>query len=96
MENEAHASNDETSDVSKDDNKTIETLQRTATFISERYEVGMLWKGNQRRLPNNLFSRMGQLKSQQRRFETDPELKERYEETVKGNLAKDLSRNSQH
>ena len=63
----------------KDENKATETLQRTATFDSERYEVGMLWNDNPRHLPNNFLSAMGQLKLLEEGFEKDPELKDRYE-----------------
>ena len=54
-EMEAYASNCKTSGCSEEDNKAIETLQRTATFDGERYEVGMLWNVNPRHLPNNFF-----------------------------------------
>ena len=77
----------ETRGRSKDDKKAIETLQRTETFDGEPYEVGMLWNDNPRHLPKNFFKAMGRLKSLERRIEKDPVLKDRYEETIKMDLA---------
>ena len=82
----------QTSVCSKDDNKAIGMLQRTATFEIERYQFGMFWSDNPRHLPNNFFTAMGQLKLPEKRFENDPELKDRYEETIKTDLAKGFVR----
>ena len=69
---EAYASNCKTSCRSKDENKAIETLQRTATFEGERYEVGMLWNDNPKQLPNNFLSAMGQLTSLETKIRKRP------------------------
>ena len=91
-EMEAYALNCITSGCSKDDNKAIETLERSATFDGEPYEVGMLWNDNPRHLPDNFFSAMGQLKSLDARFEEESELEVRYEETIKTDHAKGFVR----
>ena len=57
-------------------------------FDGERYEIGLLWNDNERTSPNNLASATGHLKSLERRFNNQPQLKRRYEETIQKDLNK--------
>ena len=48
----------------------------------ERYEVGLLWREDEVKLPNNFYSAMRQLKSLERRLQKDEALKKCYQETI--------------
>ena len=53
-----------------------------------RKQVGMLWAEHESNLPNNYFSTLVQLKSLERRLGKDPEVKERYTQTIKDDFSK--------
>ena len=72
---ESYASNCDVTGHSKEEQRAIKTLERTTRFNGERYEVGLLWRENEVKLPNNLYSAMGQLKSLERRLQKDEALK---------------------
>ena len=48
----------------------------------EKYQVGLLWRDDEVKLPNNFYSAMGQLKSLERRLQKDETLKKRYQENI--------------
>ncbi len=79
---ESYASGCTVSGRLKDDTIALQNLERTTKFDGERYEVGLLWKAEQPQLPNNLGSAMGQLNSLENRLDKDPELKDRYQQTI--------------
>ena len=60
---------------SKEEQKAIKTLEQTTLFNGERYEVGLLWREDEVKLPYNIYSAMGQLKSLERRLQKDETLK---------------------
>ena len=79
---ESYASNCDVTGHSKEEQRAIKTLERTTRFNGERYEVGLLWREDEVKLPNNFYSAMGQLKSLERRLQKDETLKKRYQETI--------------
>ena len=79
---ESYASNCDVTGQSKDERRAIDTLKETTRFNEERYEVGLLWREDYGKLPNNVFSAIGQLKSLERRFQKDEALKNRYQDTI--------------
>ena len=79
---ESYASNCDVTGQSKDERRAIDTLKETTRFNGERYEVGLLWREDDVKLPNNFFSAMGQMKSLERRFQKDEALKNRYQDTI--------------
>ena len=78
---ESYASNCDFTGHSKEEQRAIKTLQQTTRFNGERYEVGLLWREEEVKLPNN-YSAMGQLKSLERRLQKDETLRKRYQETI--------------
>ena len=48
---------------SKEEQRAVKTLERTTRFTGERFEVGLLWREDEMKFPNNFQSAMGQLKS---------------------------------
>ena len=59
----SYASNCDVTGHWKDEQKSIKTLEQKTRFTGERYEVGLLWREKEVKLPNNFSSAMGQLKS---------------------------------
>ena len=79
---ESYASNFDVTGHSKEEQRAIKTLEQTTRFNGERYEVELLWREDEVKLPNNFYSAMGQLKSLERRLQKDETLKKRYHETI--------------
>ena len=79
---ESYASNCDVIGHSKEEERAIKTLEQTTQFNGERYEVGLLWREDEVKLPNNFYSAMGQLKSLERRLQKDETLRKRYQETI--------------
>ena len=73
---------------SKEDTLASEILQSTVSFNGERYEVGLLWNGDQAALSNNFSSALGQLRSLKRRLDSNQQLKKKYGETIASDLEK--------
>ena len=71
---ESYVSNCDATGHSKEEQRAIKTLEQTTRFNSERYEVGLLWREDKVKLPNNFYSAMGQLKSLERRLQKDEAL----------------------
>ena len=79
---ESYASNCDVTEHSEEEQRAIKTLEQTTRFNGERYEVGLLWREDEVKLPNNFYSALGQLKSLERRLQKDETLKKRYQETI--------------
>ena len=72
----------------EEDKLATEIPNSTIKFNGERYEVGLLWNGEQAALSNNFSSALGQLRGLQRRLQTDELLKVKYTETINSDLSK--------
>ena len=70
------------------DARASKILDETTYHDGSRYQVGMLWAEDGSSLPNNYFCALVQLKSLERRFSKDPELKQRYGKTTQDDLDK--------
>ena len=88
---ESYASNYDVTGHSKEEQRAIKTLEQTTQFKGERYEVGLLWREDEVKLPNNFYSAMGQLKSLERRLQKDETLKKRYQETIDTDVNADVN-----
>ena len=74
---ESYASKCDVTGHSKDEKREMKTLEQTTRFNGERYEVGLLWREEEVKLPNNFYSAMGQLNSLERRLQKDETLRKR-------------------
>ena len=72
----------------KEDKLASEILNATIKFNGERYEVGLLWNGEQAALSNNFASALGQLRGLKCRLDSDQSLKQRYSDTIASDLKK--------
>ena len=72
----------------KEDKLANEILNSTIQFNGERYEVGLLWNGDQAALSNNFSSSLGQLRGLKRRLDADSSLKQRYSDTIASDYKK--------
>ena len=79
---ESYSSNCDVTGHLKDEQRAIKTLEQTTRFNGERYEVGLLWREEEVKLPNNFYSAMGQLKSLERGLQKNKTLRKRYQETI--------------
>ena len=79
---ESYTSNCDVTGHSKEEQRAIKTLEQTTRFNGERYEVGLLWREDEVKLPNNFYSAMGQLRSLERRLQKDETIKKRYKEAI--------------
>ena len=78
----SYASNCDVTGNSKEEHRAVKTLEQSTRFNGERYEVGILWREDEVKLPNHFYSAMGQLKSLERHLQKDETLKKRYQETI--------------
>ena len=72
----------------EDKQLAVEILNSTVKFNGDRYDVGLLWHGNQSALSNNFASALGQLGGLKRRLDNDTPLKTKYSETIASDLRK--------
>ena len=71
---ESYASICDVTGHSKEEQRAIKTLEQTTRFNGERYEVGLLWREDEVKLPYNFYSAMELLKSLERRLQKDETL----------------------
>ena len=69
------------------DKEALDILNKTISYNSERYEIGLPWK-KPLRIENNYFAALSQLKSLQKRLSNDIQLKELYKQTLTTDLPK--------
>ena len=74
---ESYASNCDVTGHSKEEHRTIKTLQQTTQLNGKRYDVGLLWREDEMKLPKNFYSAKWQLKSLERRLQKDETLGKR-------------------
>ena len=77
-----YASNCVVTGHSKDEHRAVKTLEQTTCFNGDRYEVGLQWRQDKVKLPNNFYPAMGQLKSPERRLQEKDTLENRYEKKI--------------
>ena len=63
-------------------------LESTTKFTGELYQVGMLWSEPEPNLPNNYNSALRQLYSLERRFQSDPNLRSLYQQSIDTDVEK--------
>ena len=73
---------------SKADTRALRILENTTFYDGNRYQVGMLWAEDNRKLPNNYFSALVQLKSLEIRLSKNSELKASYSKTINDDIEK--------
>jgi len=68
--------------LSERDKQGLQILESTIKNVGNRYEVGLMWKSEQVRLPDNRKVALRRLFSQERRFENDPEYARKYNAVI--------------
>ena len=58
--------------------RAIETLERTVKHVSDRYEVGMLWREQEVEFCDNRLMAVKRLESTERKLKRDEDLAKRY------------------
>ena len=62
--------------------RTLSILDNTTSHDGKRYSVGMVWTDHNSELPIKLYSAFAQLKTLDKRFDTDRELKQRHSKSI--------------
>ena len=70
------------------DKHALSFLNSETVHNGERYIAPMLWIDSNVSLPNNYYSSLAQFKTLERRLSKDPELRERYAETIREDIRK--------
>ena len=66
----------------KEEKRVLDILERTTVKNDNRYEVGLLWKNEETKLPCNRDLYVNRLKSTENKFNRNPEIATKYKETV--------------
>ena len=74
--------------LSREDILAVEMLQKTIRMSEGHYEMGLLWRDENVKLPNNRSEVVRRLSSPRRRFSRDPELEEKYRTVMEDYVAK--------
>ena len=70
------------------DKHALSILNSETVHNGERYIVSMLWIDSNVSLPNNYYSSLAQFKTLERMLSKDPELRERYADTIREDIGK--------
>ena len=70
------------------DKHALFILKSETVYNGLRYIVPMLWIDSNVSLPNNYYSSLAQFKTMDRRLSKDPELRERYADTIREDIRK--------
>ena len=70
------------------DKHALSILNFETVHNGERYIVPMLWIDSNVSLPNNFYSSLAQFKTLEKRLNKDPELRERYADTIREDIRK--------
>ena len=66
----------------KEERRAFDTLEKTTVENGNRYEVGLLWKNEERKLPYNRDLAVNIFKSTENKFNKNPDIATKYKETV--------------
>ena len=72
--------------MSIEDKQCLKMLAAGTKIVNGKYEVPMLWKQIDSRLPNNHEMALRRLRSLHKRFLGNPDLFEKYKETINTNI----------
>ena len=70
------------------DKHALSLLNSETVHNGERYIVPMIWIDSNASLPNNYYSSLAQFITLERRLSKDPELRERYADTIREDIRK--------
>ena len=77
---------------SREDKRVLETLERTVKHVSDRYEVGTLWREGEVKFPDNHLMAEKRLESIERKLKRDEELAKKYCAIIKDYVDKGYAR----
>ena len=68
--------------LSEEDSRGLKVLEETTRNIGNRYEIGIMWKSDQVKLPDNRNVALRRLFAQERRFVHHPEYAQKYHDVI--------------
>ncbi|XP_055714978.1 uncharacterized protein LOC129809187 [Phlebotomus papatasi] len=73
---------------SREDEKSLQMMEKTTKRVPERWETGLLWRKDSHEAINSREMALKRLLSLEKRLEKDPELAQRYQANIDGYLEK--------
>ena len=73
---------------SREDKRALQTLERTVKHVCNRYELGMLWREEEVKFPDNPLMAEKRLESTERKLNRDEELAKKYCDIIEGYVDK--------
>jgi len=73
-----------------EDKRALSLMEQTTVKIEgeDAYVSGLLWRDEEPSLPNNYDMAMGRLKSLEKKFENNPEMRDRYAKSIQDDVEK--------
>ena len=78
--------------MSTEDRRALKILMETTKKVGDHYEVGLLWKSENVRMPNNFHTALRRLMATERSLNKNPKKAEAYEEVLMGYVRKGHAR----
>ena len=68
--------------LNKEERRALDILEKTTMKKGNRYEVGLIWKNEEKKLPNNRYLAVTKLKLTENKFNRNPDVATEYKDTV--------------
>ena len=80
-----------------EDKQALSLMEQTTLKIEgeDAHVSGLLWRDKEPSLPNNYDMALRRLKSLEKKFENDPEMRDRYAKSIKDNKRERLRKETQ-
>ena len=78
--------------LSREDKRAVDILQRTTKMCEGHYETGLLWRKDDLQLPKNKPEAERRMRSLKRKFAREPDLETKYRAVMDGYIAKGHAR----
>ena len=66
----------------KEERRALDILEKTTMKKGNRYEVGLIWKNEEKKLPNNRYLAVTKLKLTENKFNRNPDVATEYKDTL--------------
>ena len=78
--------------MSVEDQRALTQMESSVKLVNGHYQLGLPWKHNTVNLPNNREFAMGRLRYLKKRFQRNPDLFEKYKDTIDGYVSSGYAR----
>ena len=78
--------------MSVEDQRALTQIESSVKLVNGHYQLGLSWKHNTVNLPNHREFAMGRLRYLKKRFQRNPDLFEKYKDTINGYVSSGYAR----